>query len=77
MEKMNFSITNDGNGKKLAGLTGETFGKWLCIKYLFVDEKIRGRNIGSMLMVEAEKETLRRGCKYSFVDTFSFQAPGF
>ena len=25
----------DDGGKKLAGLTGETFGNWLCIHYLF------------------------------------------
>ena len=28
----------DETGQKLAGLTGETFGNWLCIQYLFVSE---------------------------------------
>ena len=31
----------DENNKKLAGLTGETFGNWLCIQYLFVAEQLR------------------------------------
>ncbi|MCR4647852.1 MAG: hypothetical protein K5776_02100 [Lachnospiraceae bacterium] len=31
----------DQDGKKLAGLTGETFGNWLCIHYLFVEEHLR------------------------------------
>ncbi len=67
----------DENGKKLAGLTGETFGNWLCIRFLFVGEPLRGRGMGSKLLTAAESEAQRRGCKYAFVDTFSFQAPAF
>ena len=50
----------DETGRKFAGLTGETFGNWLCIRFLF-----------------AENEARQCGCKYAFVDTFSFQAPAF
>ena len=32
----------DETGQKLAGLTGETFGNWFCIQYLFVSEQLRG-----------------------------------
>ncbi len=67
----------DENKKKLAGLTGETFGNWLCIRYLFVDECLRGQGIGRKIIEAAECEARKRGCKYAFVDTFSFQAPGF
>lgn len=65
----------DEAGKKLAGLTGETFGNWLCIKYLFVSENLRNQGIGSKIMAAAENEARNRGCKYVFVDTFSFQVP--
>lgn len=64
-------------GKKLAGLTGETFGNWLCIKYLFVSENLRNQGIGRKIVISAENEARNRGCKYVFVDTFSFQAPAF
>lgn len=67
----------DENKKKLAGITGETFGKWFCIHYFFVDEQLRGQGIGKKMLEAAESEAKRRGCKYTFVDTFSFQAPGF
>ena len=67
----------DEMGQKLAGLTGETFGNWLCIQYLFVSEQLRGQQIGSNLLEAAEAEARKRGCKYAFVDTFSFQAPTF
>jgi hypothetical protein len=61
----------------LAGLTGETFGNWLCIQFLFVSKQFRVKGIRSKLLEAAEKEAMRRGCKYAFVDTFSFQALAF
>lgn len=64
-------------GKKKAGLTGEVFGNWLCIKYLWVSEELRGQGIGSTLLKQAEQEAIRHGAVYSYVDTFDFQAPGF
>ena len=67
----------DEMGRKLAGLTGETFGNWLCTQFLFVGEQLRSQGIGSKLLEAAEEEARRRGCKYAFVDTFSFQAPAF
>lgn len=65
------------DGEKLAGLTGATYGNWLCIKYLWVSDSLRNQCIGSSILSEAEKEAVRRGCKYAFVDTFQFQAPEF
>ena len=67
----------DENGNKQAGLTADIFGNWLCIHYLFVSERLRGHGVGKELVVAAENEAIMRGCKYSFVDTFSFQAPEF
>ena len=64
-------------GEKKAGLTGELFGNWLSIQYLWVSEELRGQGIGSKLLKAAEKEAVSRGAKYVFVDTFDFQAPGF
>lgn len=67
----------DESERKLAGLTGETFGNWLCINYLFVAENLRNKGIGTKIVLSAEDEARKRNCKYVFVDTFSFQAPKF
>lgn len=76
-ENIPLGIFVEEDGKKLAGLTGEIFGNWLSIKYLFVDESLRGQGIGRSLIECAESEAKMRGAKYAFVDTFDFQAPGF
>ena len=53
----------DEADRKLAGLTGETFGNWLCIQFLFVSEQLRGQGIGGKLLQAAEEEARKRGCK--------------
>jgi len=67
----------DEQGIKKAGLTGEIFGNWLCIKYLWVSDELRHQGIGSKLLKTAEDEAKANNAKYAFVDTFSFQAPEF
>lgn len=67
----------DETGKKVAGIIGDTHGNWLSIKFLWVSEELRGHKIGSNILKQAEKVAKERGCKYSFLDTFSFQAPEF
>ena len=61
----------------LAGLGGETYSGWLSIRYLWVGEGLRGKGIGRELMSGAERRAIERGCHSAWVDTFSFQAPGF
>jgi Acetyltransferases len=67
----------DEKGEMIAGLIGNTHGNWMTVKYLWVSEKLRGQNIGSQILKKAEETAKKRGCKYAFLDTFSFQAPEF
>ncbi|MBE5976800.1 MAG: GNAT family N-acetyltransferase [Paenibacillaceae bacterium] len=67
----------DETGRKIAGLIGSTHGNWLFVKYLWVSKELRGKQIGSKILKQAEETAKERGCKYSFLDTFSFQAPLF
>lgn len=64
-------------GEKIAGLIGETHGNWLIVKYLWVDSRLRNQHIGSRLLEQAETTAIERGCRFAFLDTFSFQAPEF
>lgn len=79
----------EGNFKQLAiflrdadnclagGLIGSTYWQWLYVDILWIDETWRGQGYGHALLEAAEQEAVRRGCKYAFLDTFSFQAPDF
>ncbi|WP_312427619.1 GNAT family N-acetyltransferase [Lacrimispora sp.] len=67
----------DETGEKVGGLIGNTHGNWLFVKYLWVKEDQRGQKIGSELLKQAEETAKERGCRYAFLDTFSFQAPAF
>jgi GNAT superfamily N-acetyltransferase len=59
------------------GLIGETHWGWLYINLLFVKEELRGQGYGHQLLSVAEEEARRLGAKNAYLDTFTFQAPGF
>ena len=75
-EPLNIYV-EDEQGNLIAGMVAETFGNWLEIEYLYVQENLRGQGIGSNILNRAEKEARGRKCKYSFVNTYQFQAPDF
>ena len=70
-------FVEDEKGNKQAGIVAETVGNWMYIQMLWVDESMRGKDVGTQLIAEAEEEAKARGCRYSLVDTFSFQARPF
>lgn len=59
------------------GLFAVSFSDSIHIVLMWLDEGLRNQGHGSKLLKAAEKEGIKRGCSYSFVDTFSFQAEGF
>lgn len=70
-------FVTDEKAEIIGGISAETHGNWLKIFYLWVDENIRDQKVGSKLLLDAETEAISRGCKYSFLDTFGFQARDF
>ena len=64
-------------GRIAAGLAGETYCGWLFVRYLWVSDELRGRGVGRELMARAEARARELGCHSAWLDTFSFQAPGF
>ena len=70
-------FVEDEDGAVQGALTGETNGLWLKVEYLWVRQALRGQKLGGTLLELAEAEARRRGCRYSFLSTFQFQAPQF
>ncbi len=70
-------IARDAGGRMIGGLRGQTFWHWLFVAWLWVDEAHRRQGLGAALLRAAEDEAHRRGCIGAYVDTYSFQAPGF
>ncbi|WP_168429675.1 GNAT family N-acetyltransferase [Erwinia amylovora] len=68
---------DDDSGNKIAGLLATTWGNWMHIHFLWVEEALRGSGHGARLLQAAELEATVRGCQRACVDTFSFQAREF
>ncbi len=70
-------LVRDDDGQAVGGLTGQTGGGWLFIEYFWIPEGMRGGGMGARIIAQAEQEAVARGCVCAWLDTFSFQAPGF
>jgi len=67
----------DDNDKIIGGLTGKTYWNYLDIEFLWVEEAQRKRGLAAEIIGLAEAEAAKRGCSYSLLDTYEFQALGF
>ena len=61
----------------LGGVIGEIFWEWFYLDLMWIQENLRGQGYGEKLLIAVEKEDKKKGAKHVFLDTFSFQAPGF
>lgn len=66
----------DGD-KMVGGITSHLVGKTCSIKLLWVHPDYRKKKVGSELLKRLEDYAYLQGCIMSFVDTMSYQAPGF
>jgi ribosomal protein S18 acetylase RimI-like enzyme len=67
----------DRGDEVLGGLLGGVWGGVLFVRILWISETLRGQGHGRRLLEAAERRAVERGCRHVFLDSFSFQAPGF
>ena len=72
-----YLVGRDAAGVVRSGLRGVTALEWLFVNWLWVDAPYRKTGEGSRLMQTAEAQARASGCRGAYLDTFSFQAPGF
>ena len=72
-----FAVTLRERGKIVGGIVGEVWTTVLFIQFFWMEQKYRGRKFGLQLIEAIEEEARKFGAKRSYVDTMSFQAPGF
>ena len=61
----------------VGGVIAETYWNWLFVNVMWVKEELRGQGYGAQLLKMTEEEAIKRGARYAYLDTFSFQAPEF
>ena len=65
-------------GKEIVGgIVGEVWTTVLFIQLFWLEQGLRGKGFGTKLIKAIEDEAKRFGATRSYVDTMSFQAPGF
>jgi GNAT superfamily N-acetyltransferase len=64
-------LVRDDEGAVVAGISGYTAWGWLYVQWLWVDERLRGRNMAGRMLEAAEKEAVARDCHGAWIDTFN------
>lgn len=69
----------DAAGTLLAGCSGRTedVWQWLTVDTMWVAPEHRGQGLGRQVLVAVEDQARERGCRWSKLNTWEFQAPGF
>ena len=70
-------VLKGDQGEVVAGVGGWTWAGACEVTQLWVDEKLRGKGLGKILLKAAEEQAKQKGCLIILVRTYSFQAPGF
>lgn len=76
-EKEFFLVSKNDEGEVTGGLCGTLLHRWLKVDIMAVRPNCRGAGLGRELMKEAEARAKEEGCSHAYVDTMSYQAPGF
>jgi GNAT superfamily N-acetyltransferase len=67
----------DDNGVLVGGVWGYVNWNWLWLGAVWLSKTLRGAGYGKRMIETIEDAARERGCRYSHLDTFSFQARPF
>ncbi len=70
-------VVRDASGQVVGGLLAWTTLRNMILDDVWLDEKCRGRGLGTKLVTEAERIARNAGCIACQTYSFDFQAPGF
>lgn len=70
-------VLQDSEQEVVGGILGEVYWGWLYIDLLWVKDELRGCGYGHRLLTQIENEGRKLGAQNAYLDTFSFQVPGF
>jgi GNAT superfamily N-acetyltransferase len=70
-------VSDPDTHEVVGGLIGHTSLGACFVDLVFLPDHLRGQDIGTRMMDQAEDEARRRGCHVVVLYTISFQAPGF
>lgn len=71
------TFARDADGTVVGGAVGRSWGECCELQQLWVAPAQRGRGVARELLRRFEAAAQARGCRLVYLETFSFQAPGF
>ncbi len=71
------AMAHTADGQPVGGAVGRTWGECCELQQLWVSAAHRQQGVGSRLLQDFEQRARARGCGLVYLDTYSFQAPGF
>ena len=71
------TITVRNRGKVVGGLAAEMYWGGMYVNLLWMSDRYRAEGWGRSLLKAAEAEARKRGVRRVFLESFTFQAPGF
>ncbi|KIZ33935.1 MULTISPECIES: GNAT family N-acetyltransferase [Rhodopseudomonas] len=77
VEPLAILITDPATGKPAGGLWGRTAYNWCYVDLFVIPEQLRGHDLGSKVLAQAEDIARQRGCIGIWLDTYWFQAREF
>ena len=77
--RLDLTITarRPGEAEPAGALVATCSHGWLYLRMFFLPEDLRGQGVGARMVAMAEDAARAHGCVGAWVDSYSFQAPGF